>query len=77
MEKPSSEKEIQYCFEIITWPRGYKIENSIKLKIRRNDWLLADMCVRKHPIIALYLEFENKLKFYNFEASDTLINKRC
>ena len=26
-------------------------------------------CVRKQPIIALYFEFENELKFYNLEAS--------
>ena len=25
--------------------------------------------VRKHPIIALYFESENELKFYNLEAS--------
>ena len=25
-------------------------------------------CVRKQPIIALYFEFENELKFYNLEA---------
>ena len=33
-----------------------------------NDWLLADTLVRKQPIIALYFESENVLKFYNFEA---------
>ena len=45
-----------------------KIEYSLKLKIRRNDWLLADTCVCKQPIIVLYFEFENELKFYNLEA---------
>ena len=25
-------------------PRGYKTEFSLKLKIKPNDWLLADMC---------------------------------
>ena len=30
--------------------------------------LKADPCVRKQPILALYFEFENKLKFYTFEA---------
>ena len=35
-----------------------KLEYSLKLKIKRNDWLLGD--------IALY--FENELKFYNLEA---------
>ena len=37
-----------------------KHEYSLKLKIKRNDWLLAD--------IVLYFEFENELKFYNLEA---------
>ena len=34
------------------------------LKIKRNDWLLADVQthVRKQPIIALYFESENELK---------------
>ena len=37
----------------------------LKLKIKHNDWLLADT---PQPIIALYLESENELKFYNLEA---------
>ena len=51
----------------------------LRLKIKRNDWLLADtcpqaanhcaLCVRKQPIIALYYESETVLKFYNLEAS--------
>ena len=39
-----------------------------KFRIKRNDWLLADTHVHKQPIIALYFEFENELKFYNLEA---------
>ena len=40
-----------------------------RLKIKRNDWLLADTtCVRKQPIIALNFESETELKFYNLEA---------
>ena len=35
-----------------------KLEYSLRLKIKRKDWL----------IIALYFEFENELKFYNLEA---------
>ena len=57
---------------IITWsetPRTglevIKLEYSLTLKIKRNDWLLR---VRKQPIIALYFESENELKFYNLEA---------
>ena len=44
-----------------------KLEYSLKLKIKCNDWLLVDTC-HKQPIIALYFEFENELKFYNLEA---------
>ena len=45
-----------------------KLEYSLRLKIKRNDWLLVDTCVRKQPIIARYFESENELKFYNLEA---------
>ena len=47
-----------------------KLEYGLKLKIKRNDWPLAD----KQPIIALYFEFENELKFYNLEARMTRFN---
>ena len=47
---------------------GIELEYSLGLKIKRNDWLLADACVRKQPTIALYFESENELKFYNLEA---------
>ena len=30
--------------------------------------MIVRTCVRKQPIIALYFEFENELKFYNLEA---------
>ena len=40
-------------FEVI------KLEYSLGLKIKRNDW---------QPIIALYFESENELKFYSFKA---------
>ena len=58
-----------------------KLEFILKLKIKRNDWLLVDTCpqaanhcalfwvrVRKQPIVGLYFEFETVLKFYNLEA---------
>ena len=33
--------------------------------------------VRKKPIIALYFEFKNELKFYNLEATDvSLVNSQ-
>ena len=41
-----------------------KLEFSHKLKIKLNDWLVC-----KQPIIALYVELENELKFYNLGAS--------
>ena len=45
-------------------PEVIKLEFNFKLKIKRNDWLLAG----KHSIIALYFEFETVLKFYNLRA---------
>ena len=46
-----------------------KLEYSLKLKIKRNDWLLADTCrVCKQPTITLYFELENEFKFYHLEA---------
>ena len=44
-----------------------KLEYSLTLKIQRDDWLLRTR-VRKQPIITLYFEFENELKFYNLKA---------
>ena len=44
-----------------------KLESILRLKIKRNDWLLTTR-VRKQPIIALYFESENGLQFYNLEA---------
>ena len=35
-----------------------KLEYSLRLKIKRNDWLLAG----KQPIIVLYFESENELE---------------
>ena len=43
-----------------------KLEFILKIKIKRNDWMLA--YVRKQTIIAFYFEFETVLKFYNLEA---------
>ena len=47
------------------WISGL-LEYIFKLKIRRNNWLLTRVC--KQPIIALYFEFENELKFDNLDA---------
>ena len=38
-----------------------KLEFILRLKIKRNDWLL----VRKQPIIALYFGSETVLTFYH------------
>ena len=48
-----------------SWPRGYKtwVQSQAQNKAQ---WLAA--CVRKQPIIVLYFESENELKFYNLEA---------
>ena len=43
-----------------------KLEYGLILKIKRIDWLLVDTCPQ--PIIALYFEFGNELKFYNLEV---------
>ena len=53
-----------------------KLEFILRLKIKHNDWLLAESAmigclgtrVHKQPIIALYFESENELKIYNLEA---------
>ena len=45
-----------------------KHEFILRLRIKHNDWLLACGRVCKQPIIALYFESENELKFYNLEA---------
>ena len=57
-----------------------KLEFILKLKIKRNDWLLAYTCpqaanqiqiqykYKLKSINALYFEFETVLKFYNLEA---------
>ena len=58
-----------------------KLVHSDRLKIKCNDWLLADTIIALYfefetetilslswQIIALYFEFETVLKFYNLEA---------
>ena len=53
-----------------------KLEFILKLKIKCNDWLLAESAmigclwtrVRKQPTIALYFESVTVLKLYNLEA---------
>ena len=45
-----------------------KLELILKLKIKRNDWLLADTCLQAANLCRLYFEFETVLKFYNLNA---------
>ena len=47
------------CLDVI------KLAYSLRLKIKRNDCVAR---VPKQPIIVLYFESENELKFYNLEA---------
>ena len=47
-----------------------KLEFILKLKIKRNDWLLADS---KQSIVTLYFEFETVLEFYNREVRSFII----
>ena len=47
--------------------RLIKLKCSLRLKIKRNDWLLADTCPQAANHCALF-ESENELKFYNLKA---------
>ena len=44
-----------------------KLEFNLKLKIKRNDWLLADTCPQAANHCD-YFQFENELEFNNLEA---------
>ena len=53
---------VSFLVLVVGWSyRGsaIKLEYSLKLKIKHNDWLLADTCPQ--PIVVLYFEFENEL----------------
>ena len=55
-------------------PEVIKLEHSLKLKIKRSDWLLANTCPQTANHCA-YFELETLLKFYNLEASFLLLSK--
>ena len=55
-------------------PEFIKLEYSLKLKIKRSDWLLADTCPQTANHCA-YFEFETVLKFYNLETSSLLLSE--
>ena len=44
-----------------------KLEFILRLRIKRNDWLLADTCPQAANHCALF-ESETVIKFYNLEA---------
>ena len=48
-----------------------KLEYSLKLRIKRNNWLLADT---EQPTVVLYFEFENELKFITSGAGQIQSN---
>ena len=48
-------------------------EVRLRLKIKHNDWLLADTCPQAANYV-LYFESENELKFYNSTAWYMYIN---
>ena len=46
---------VYVCICVLSWSRGYKkLEFSLKLKIKLNDWLLADTCPQAANYCALY-----------------------
>ena len=45
-----------------------KLEFILRLKIKLNDWLLADTCPQAANHCAFCFESENVLKFYNLKA---------
>ena len=45
-----------------------KLEFILKLKIKRNGWLLADTCPQAAKYCTFFFESETVLKFYNLEA---------
>ena len=53
-------QSVTVAFSSRTGVEIIKLEYSINFKIKPNDWL--------QPIIELYFEFENELKFYNLES---------
>ena len=62
-----SGRNLDYLFCIAQLLPGLeviKLEYSFKLKIKRNDWLLADMPASSQSLRFIF-EVENELKFYN------------
>ena len=56
---------VYFSIEALPGPGVIKLEYSLKVKIKRNDWLLADTCPQAANH---YVKFENKLKFNNLRA---------
>ena len=64
-------KKFEWVLSHMTWPRGYKTSSFSDSELSAMIGCLRTR-VRKQPIIALYFEFENELKFYNLEAWCTM-----
>ena len=73
MEETEGERLLEWKLTAIdpketnTWGSGLKViilEFILRLKIKSNDWLLADRCLQAANH-ALYFESETVLKFYN------------
>ena len=63
----SSQQQRSCCGILSPGLEVIKLEYILRLKIKCNDWLLADTCPQaaNHCV---YFELENELKFYNLEA---------
>ena len=51
-----------------------ELEYSLRLKIKRNDWLLADTSPQAANHCAYNFESENELKFYNLDARINILS---
>ena len=65
-------EEWQIYLQRIPGPKVIKLEFIIKLKIKSNDWLLADTCPQAANHCALF-EFETVLIFCNLGARNMVI----
>ena len=52
-----------------------KLEYSLRLK--KKSAMIGCLRIRKQPILALYFESENELKFYNLEPRPSNVTMAC
>ena len=55
----------------MAWPEVIKLEFTIRLKIKRYDWVLADTSSASSQSLR-FIESDTVLKFYNLEAGSSL-----